>query len=667
MAGVRPRRASAVVWIGAAAGAASLAACGVPWLVILRFALLVLGFLLAGRYLAPRSLAGVEALASALTLGMVAAAVLWATALLVGLPPGISFVALAGLALAGAHPVHGGPRLGVASPIAVAALASGVTVAWTQFGNGCSAPGTELTFANTYAREALFHCAIAQEMRHGLVVHFPSGASLPYHVGYHVLGALTAEATGASMLDVNYRLLPVVLAPGTALAAAAFVESWGATSSAAAAGAILLFFADDLSWLFGAAGLGTGLQRGSPAWNLLLGAPVLYGLHHNRGFLLGVLLFFPMLLLVGRYVRAGGRHELVAGAVLAATLIHSKISFFVIALAAIGVGCLLSWIQRARLTARRFFEIGLLTGIVASPLALAFALGRPGGDVTRFVPFPAYIGVMSLVRLGIFPDLESVGLTARSHPVEFALRWLPLAFLLFTVGTLGVRAIGARELALRVRTRSPLALLAAGVVLTALAMGLALYTPPDRDNIAYFWATALVLLAVLSGVELDAWARRRGASSVVIGAAALLALPGTIQFLWVERSVAIDPSLRVPSGVVEAADYLARHADPGDVVLEPDVTSSTLAALAPVRPVLAWSDWLRNSLGKPLIHERVTDVRRFFADGGLEPRQRILAHYHVRWVWAPAASGNEEIPGSTRVLENSDGVLWRVAAKTGDE
>ena len=112
-------------------------------------------------------------------------------------------------------------------------------------------------------------------MRHGLIVHFPAGSSLPYHVGYHVLGALTAEATGASMLDVNYRLLPIVLVPTAALSAAGFVESWGATRSAAAAGAVMLFFADDLSWLFGASGLGSSDPLGSPAWNLLLGAPVL--------------------------------------------------------------------------------------------------------------------------------------------------------------------------------------------------------------------------------------------------------------------------------------------------------------------------------------------------------------------------------------------------------
>ena len=596
---------------------------------------------------------------AALALGMAAAAALWAMALIVGLPPAVSFIPLTVLALAGARPAEGGPPLRVAAPVAVAALACGLAIAWTQFGNGRVSPGTDLVFFNTYAREALFHCAIAQEMRHALVVHFPAGSSLPYHVGYHLLAALTAQATGASMLDVNYRLLPLVLAPGAAIAAAGFVESWGAKSSTAAAGAVMLFFADDLSWLFGAAGLGRGSQLGSPAWNLLLGAPVLYGLHHNRGFLLGTMALFAALFLIGRYVREGGRHELIAGSVLTATLVHSKISFFVIAVAALGVGFVLAWLQSAPSIAGRFFKIGLLTGLVGSPLVLVFTLARPGGDATRFAPFPVFIGVKSLVRIGIFPDLDAVGSAARSHPVEFAVLWVPVAFVLFVVGTLGVRAVGIRELVARVRAASPLALVTSGVVLTAAAMSLALYTPPDRDNIAYFWAPALLVLAVLAGIELVARSREGGSSVVLIGIAAILALPGTIQFLFVERSVAVDPSLQVPSGVVEAANYLAEHATAGDVVLEPDVTSSVLAALAPVRPVMAWADWLRNSLGKQLIHERVTDVRGFFAHVADE-RKRILARYHVRWVWSPPPNAVEDVPGSTRVLENSAGTLWRV-------
>ena len=107
------------------------------------------------------------------------------------------------------------------------------------------------------------------------------------------------------MLDVSYRLLPILLAPGAALAAAGFAESWGARTTAAAVGALVLFFADDLSWVFGAAGMRGEAPLGSPAWNNLLGAPLLYALHHNRGFLAGALVFFVVLSSLGRYLRDG--------------------------------------------------------------------------------------------------------------------------------------------------------------------------------------------------------------------------------------------------------------------------------------------------------------------------------------------------------------------------
>jgi hypothetical protein len=663
MAGVSPERGAAVFLAGAAAGIALLSAYSVPWWAIARFALLVCAFFFAGRLLAPRELDGAEAAATALTMGMATSVVLWAAALLFGLPPRGSFVILAALATAGASIGKRPHRTRLASAIAAAALACAAAVAWTQFGNGREAAGSGLSFANTYAREALFHCAIAQEMRHSLVVHLPAGVSLPYHVGYHVLAALTAEATGASMLDVSYRLLPVLLVPGTVLAAAGFAQAWGGRAAAAAAGAFVLFFADDLSWVFGITGVRNPAPLGSPAWDMLLGAPVMYALHHNRGFLLGTLVFFVTLALLGRYLRTGGGHQLATGSLLGATLVHCKVSYFLILAAALGVTVAIAFLTDpgTRELRARAVKATVLVNLIAAPLLLAFALGRPTGDASHFAPFPAYIGVSSLVRLGIFPDWETMSATARNHPLQFTLRWLPLAVVLFIGGTLGIRAIGIRELVARTRSRDPLAVLTTGVVTVALAVGLALYTPPDRFNVAYFWAPALLVLAVLSGMTLAS--PTRITRPALLAVMAIFALPGTIQFLWVERSVAIEPLLRVPPGVVEAANYLSLNAEPGDVVLEPDPASSVLAALAPVRPVMAWADWVRNSLGKTIIRERVKDVRAFFGEDDVEERRRILGRYRVRWVWSPHDIAMEPVPEARRVLGTLAGDLWQVDLK----
>jgi hypothetical protein len=566
---------------------------------------------------------------------------------------------LAALAIAGAATGKQPPHFRLTSSIAASTLACAATVAWTQFGSGIETAGAGLSFTNTYAREALFHCAIAQEMRHGLVVHLPAGSALPYHVGYHLLAAVTTEATGASMLDVTYRLLPAMLVPGTALAAAGFAQAWGAPA-AAAAGALVLFFADDLSWIFGAAGFRGRAPLGSPAWNLLLGAPVLYGFHHNRGFLAGALVFFVTLAVLGRYLRAGGSHQLAAGSALAAALVHCKVSYFLIADGALGVTVALAFLLEGseRELRARAVKALLLVNATAAPLILAFVFARPGGDVSGFALFPAYIGVSSLVRLGIFPDWEAIRATAHDHALQFALLWVPLGVLLFAAGTLGVRAIGIRELVARTRSGDPLAFVATGVVAVGLVMGLALYTPPDRINIAYFWAPAALVLAVLSAVALASPHRipRRALVSGVV----ILGLPGVIQFLWVERSVAIEPVLRVPPGVIEAASYLSDNAQPGDVVLEPDPGSSVLAALAPVRPVMAWADWLRFSLGKTFVRERVKDVRTSFTEDDVEARRRILGQYAVRWVWSPHEVTSASVPDARRVVDNAAGVLWQV-------
>jgi len=663
MAGVS--RGASLLSIGGAAFGIALWSCAVPWLGILRFALLLVALYFAGRFLSPRGLEGTQAVATGIALGMAAAVVLWASALLVGLPPQLSFVGLAALAAA---QVVGRNRTAIALlpvPVVLAVLGCAASVAWTQFGSGrASTSGADVTFTHTYAREALFHCAIAQEMRHGLVVHFPAGSALPYHVGYHLLAALTAEATGTSMVDVNNRLLPALLVPGTALAAAAFAEAWGAGVVAAAGGAVALFFADDLSWIFGAAGMRNESALGSPAWNLLLGTPLLYGLHHNRGFLTGALVFFVTLALLGRFLRAGGRHELVAGSALAAALVHCKVSYFLVTAGALGITAALAVLSKRRAPElpARAITATLLVAAIALPLLLAFALARPGDDVARFAPFPTYIGVSSLVRIGIFPNWDALRSTAETDPVRFSLVWFPAGVALLTLGTTGVRALGLRELVVRTRELDPLAWVATGVLAIGFVLGLAFYTPPDRFNIAYFWALALLVLAVLAGITLASPSnvRRR---ALVVGAV-ILGLPGTLQFLWVERSIAIEPALRVPAGVVEAADYLSVHAQAGDVVLEPDPSSSVLAALAPVRPVMAWADWLRYSLGKPMVQERVRDVRTFFTATDSDARRQILERYRVRWVWSPHGGAIASLPDARRVLTNRDGELWQLELKS---
>jgi len=89
-----------------------------------------------------------------------------------------------------------------------------------------------------------------------------------------------------------------------------------------------------------------------------------------------------------------------------------------------------------------------------------------------------------------------------------------------------------------------------------------------------------------------------------------------------------------------------------------------LAALAPVRPVMAWADWVRNSLGKEIIQERVKDVRTFFTGGNPVARRQVIARYRVRWVWSTRETAIDSVPDARRVLANSAGDLWQVDLKS---
>jgi hypothetical protein len=228
---------------------------------------------------------------------------------------------------------------------------------------------------------------------------------------------------------------------------------------------------------------------------------------------------------------------------------------------------------------------------------------------------------------------------------------------LFTVGTLGLRALGVAEVLRRARERGA-EVLCAGIVAVGYAMAVALVTAAARENIIYFWGTALVPLTVLAGARLiGVRSARRGAW---LAAAGILALPGTAQLLWAERSFATMPVLEIPAGVTAAAGHLGTHARPGDVVLEPEVHKAILPALLPLRFVVAWPEWQRWVHGKKLVYDRVAEVRRFYGGALPDERRRLLERYGVRWIWSPRAIDLAATPGLTLALETPDGNLWEV-------
>lgn len=652
---------------------ASLALWGlsVPAGVIARFWVLVFfGFFLPGRLLSPKALVGTEALATALVIGVSLAGLLWAATLLAGasgLWAGGTMALLSILAI-----LSGAWRMKMESRIlgsVVLALCT-AAVAWTQLGNGLSRFNPDLMLFSTYPPEALFHCAISQELRHSLPIHFPAGATFSYHVLYNLLAALTAELTGGSMLDVHYRLLPLLLVPMAVVSAFAFARSMGASPGAAGLGALFLFFADDLSWSLALFGQGNVRLAGGPEWNLLLATPIVYGLHHNRAFLAGVSVLFVALLLAARALRDGDRRTLWTAAGLIAVSTQYKVSFGLLLLATLAMTAAFAWFKgsvQALQVRRRALVLLAISTSLAAPLFLYVASAYRGGSIP-LVPFPGYPIFLALLRNGMFPDTESLKHAFREAPVFFALRWGLIGGALYTVGTLGVRALGIMPLWRGSRSEDPLPLLAAGVVIAGYLASLLLATPPARGNTIYFWGTSLCLLSVSSGVQAAEWMQRGGLRRRVVGVALLIALgmPSAAQMLGVDRSFASQPFLRFSSAEVAGANALAARARPGEVFLEPNVHYSLFSAMIPVRPVLSWPQWLRNVLGEAQVHQRLSDVRAFFAGRNPDRMREILNLYDVSWIWLPSGADltlSLPLPELRLEFASEAGQLYRVPSR----
>lgn len=639
-----------------------------PLSVVVRFSLLVaLGFYLPGRALTPRTPSRLDALVTALVAGTTVAGLLWAGALLAGLDPRWAAGALAALAFFGLRKDLGSSlRESLVLPGIVVALCT-ASVGWTQFGNGLSRPDSGLVFFSTYPPEALFHCSLSQELRHSLPMQFPAGLYFSYHVLYNLIAALTAELTGGSMIDVHYRLLPLLFVPLTALAAMSFARTLGASRTSAAVGALFLFFADDLSWMAASLGTGGADRTGGPEWNLLLATPILYGLHHNRAFLAGLGALFVALSLSARYVREGRWGVLGIASLLAAATMQYKISFGLLLLAALAGTAMIAPMARGEPSRRVFVRASALLAtstLLAVPLA-AFTLSGFQARESPLSFFPGYPILLTLLRTGIFSDWQSIQQRLAESPLLFVAVWGPLGGGLYTLGTLGVRVLGVVPLWKQCRAGQVPALLAATVIVAGLAVSLLFVPTMARENTVYFWGTSLCLLSVLAGVQTADVLQRtsrtgRLALSIVL---VVLGLTGTVQMHHVDGSFHADPYLRVPPAEITAAAVLAERSRPGDVLLDPRTDYSFFSAVVPVRPVVAWPHWLRNLLAAEPLRARMSDVRTFFRENDSEKMREVLRRYDVSWVWVPSdvsLASSPPLPELRPELSTEGGTLYRV-------
>lgn len=657
---------AAIVASAYAAAAVAVHALGVSWSAVTGFAALaVFGLYLPGRLFVPERAGGVEVVAAAVLVAWSGAGLLWGAALLLGLPPRSMVAVLA--VLAAAAIVRGRwriPPIAAATATAAVSVAVAGTVAFTQFGNGVVRADGGFAFQSRYAPEALFHSAITQELRHALPMDFPPGTTFGYHVLYNLVEALAAEITGASVVDLHYRLMPLVLVPLSVLAAAAFASALGATPRQAAFGALFLWMADDLSWVFGVSGMRSSTLPLGDAWELWLGVPVCFVLQTNRQFLLGLSFFFVALAAAVRFLRHGRWSDALLAGWLVAVSFETKVFFYLLALAAIvAAGFLLrptapSGAKRAR----RAAALAALTVLFSLPFGI-FTIATYRTPAAPFIVFPGYLGLRTLVGLGFFPTWEALKESLHRSPPWVGAGWLAAGSALETAGTLGARALGVAWLWERRRAADPAVTLVSTVAGLGLAVSFLLLMPESRDGAGYFWGIALAVLAVLGGSfaaeRLERLSPPAAAALALLLAA--LALPSALQMLWVERSFGKPPVVEAPPGTAAVIDDLAAHARPGSVLLEPATGYSFLATAAPVRSVLTSEDWVRQYCGRDVVIERRRDVHAFFSSGDPRRMLEVLARYGVSWVWLPTGFDLPALPQLELETATPAGRLYRVA------
>ena len=379
----------------------------------------------------------------------------------------------------------------------------------------------------------------------------------PYHYGMYMLPALIKQASGIH----SYTAFAGALAPVgvffTGLAGYAFVASlWGAWPGFAAAAALLL--------------LPDGAQQGmqntfmSYHWLTQISPSATYGL---------TVLVVAWVFVIQGCTR-GSRWQLLAGWSFAALLAVYKLHYvFASGLLLLLVPALFfrAHVGRSR---RALWVAGACAGYA---LAVVFSQKLPGAPLVRFDG--SSIGeilrlIQTFAKPGALRDyvVQHVGANFSSGAnLLFGIPYVLFAVLGLSVPLLLVLVVGLRKRASRLHVLFPVMLVANFLVmLFGLALDSASSTPDELSHrplmIVYFfvltWVGGASALTLMESRRLGHLAR-----PVIIGLAALLlAVPAHfgsgVQRMWAMPQMS---PVRVPTSVVEVAEYMRDHGDPGDV------------------------------------------------------------------------------------------------------
>jgi hypothetical protein len=519
--------------------------------------------------------------------------------------------------------------------------------------------------------DVFFHIAVANELTHTIPPQAPvfSGHPLPYHYGADVLVAMFAKVTGLNPPDLTVRFVPTLFLVLSMLTVFCFSRNWLRSGYFGALVVFLIFFGEDFSFI-------PGLLLGENVdWSLRYFSvpPAVLPLFYTNPILPGLGLLFAGLFCLQRYLREHGGAWLFLTGLLFVALIEVKIFTAAQIMCSLGLAAVvyLLLFRNADL-----FRVAACTGIWAAPLVWLVSLkNRSGANlVTKFEPL-----------LYVSQSMEALGIKDRLTG------WAPFAGValpIYLVGCLGLRVIGAPAILdaiFRPTPKSALRFVLGIFVVIGLLIALMFSITPAGWSFRYNPMSGVFLVqskyvAWIFAVEvlqtLYRWAVGRRiypalAAAGIMATAVVLSVPSTVQHFAFWRHPDHFFGYGKPFGeqlqnydlkTQSVIDFLAKNAQPGDVVLPGDNLLAPILALTKCRVpfgyfayvFVARSDYMR----------RETAEREFWKawqQGHVEGE--FLREAGVRYV--TVSKRTEGIPATlpatiSKVFENSEFAVFKV-------
>lgn len=536
-----------------------------------------------------------------------------------------------------------------------------------------NAAGELIFFGRDATNDPLVYGAIARQLaRTGLPIGMPFAGGWPVAGSY---GHFAVEAglhlvSGASILDLSFRVLPIFDTVTLTLSGVALTRALGGRALAAGAAGLLIALGCEASFLVApvAALLGHGT---APLDSWALFGP--YLLPFNPGGA-ALQLLFAAALLVARPAHGAAIARAAVAGLLVATLFEWKVFLWapvVTALVAV------AWC-RPPLHARRTLRVASLFAVLGSLPSLLDRLLRAqaaaGSDETALelcaFCLPRYLanaawgsGDLSFALFRSFhaADLLRADMLAGSATASVCFLAVVLGARLAALPTLGRGSRGDGGPAAVHRWLG----VAAGL---GLAGSMVLVTRPHYLNGAQLAWIATFGLWPAVALQLERWwSAGRLVPAVLVLA---LALPGSIGVIG-RMGYGAPIWMRVPEPERALLARLPEVAGPGDVVLEPSMLMDTDRP-SPLPWLVGQPVYLSllsavQSLPERERNRRFEELTAVFAGSDADAARRALESSGARFVYAPSGWRLRFAPGPLLepVLQTPAGVIYRVRGRSG--